>query len=179
MKTAMMAYCTLFLLTTSVAFSQTTAGNTPQSAGTAGASPAMAAMNGDPTTEASLMKMENELSQGDVARDPAPFTKYLDDDIIALGPGWSDRGKAAVVKEIQTSPCTTSNPTLTGFTYKWLLPEMVLVSYTLNQTETCNGKTMPGGDQHANSLWQRKNGKWLAVFHQTTADVPNTMSGGN
>jgi hypothetical protein len=135
-------------------------------------------MSGDPTTEASLQKMETELAQADVARDPAPFTKYLDDNIIALGPGWNDRSKAEVLKDIQSSPCAITNPTLTGFTYKWLTPDVVLVSYMLNQTETCNGKTMPGGDQHANSLWQKKNASWLAVFHQTTADVPNSTDAG-
>ena len=159
MKYAIRSCCTLFLLTTSVAFSQSTTGSA--------------------TTEANLQKMEMELAQGDVARDPAPFNKYLDDDIIALGPGWSDRNKAEVLKDIQSSPCTITNPTLSGFTYKWLTADMVLVSYLLNQTVTCNGKPMPGGgDQHANSLWQNKNGKWLAVFHQTTADVPKTTNSG-
>ena len=169
MKYAIRSCCTLFLLTTSIAFSQST---------TSSPAPGTAGMSGDSTTEANLQKMEIELAQADVARDPVPFTKYLDDDIIALGPGWSDHGKAEVLKDIQSSPCKTTNPTLTAFTYKWLTPDMVLVSYTLNQTETCNGKTMPGGDQHANSLWQKKNGTWLAVLHQTTADVPTTMNSG-
>jgi hypothetical protein len=177
MKTAMAAFGTLFLLTTSVAFSQTPAGSTPQSADTAAAPAATAGMNGDPATETNLQKMENELAQGDVARDPAPFTKYLDDDIIALGPGWSDHGKAEVVKEVQSGPCTVTNPALTSFGYKWISPDVVLVSYKLNQTVTCNGKTTQSAE-HANSLWQRKNGKWLAVFHQSTADVPDAMDSG-
>jgi hypothetical protein len=169
MKYAIRSCCTLFLLTASIAFSQSTISSAASST---------TRMSADPTTEANLQKMEIELAQGDVARDPAPFTKYLDDNIIALGPGWSDRSKAEVLKDIQSSPCTITNPTLTGFTYKWLTPDMVLVSYMLNQTVTCNGKTMPGADQHANSLWQKKSGNWLAVFHQTTADVPHTMDSG-
>ena len=172
------SYCILFLLTTSVAFSQNTTSNTPQRLGNAGAASGMAKVNGDPATEANLQKREIELSQADVARDPVPYTKYLDDDIIALGPGWSDHGKEAVLKEVQSSACTTSNPKLTGFTSKWLTPDMVLVSYTLNETTTCNGKMMPGGDQLTNSLWQKKNGNWLAVFHQATAEVPDSMGGG-
>ena len=169
MKYAIRSCCTLFLLTASIAFSQST---------TSGAASSITRMSGDATTEANLQKMEIELAQGDVARDPAPFTKYLDDNIIALGPGWSDRSKAEVLKDIQSSPCTITNPTLTGFTYKWLTPDMVLVSYMLNQTMTCNGKTMPAADQHANSLWQEKSGNWLAVFHQTTADMPHTTDSG-
>ena len=176
MKIAIGACCALFLLTTSVAFSQTPAGSTPQSADTAAAASATAGMNGDPATETNLQKMENELAQGDVARDSAPFTKYLDDDIIALGPGWSDHGKAEVVKEVQSGPCAVTNPALTSFAYKWISADVVLVSYKLNQTVTCNGKTTQSAE-HANSLWQRKNGKWLAVFHQSTADMP--MSGGS
>ena len=82
MKYAIRSCCTLFLLTTSIAFSQST---------TSSAAPGTAGMSGDSTTEANLQKMEIELAQADVARDPVPFTKYLDDDIIALGPGWSDQ----------------------------------------------------------------------------------------
>jgi hypothetical protein len=177
MKNAIRSYCTLFLLTTSVAFSQTAPSSTPQNTGSAAAAPAMASMNGDPATEASLQKMETELSQASATRDTAPFTKYLDDNIIALGPGWKDMGKAEVLKEIQSGPCTIANPMLSGFSYKWISPDLVLVSYMSNQTETCKGKTTSTAE-HDNSLWQRKNGMWVAVFHQGTADVPSTMSGG-
>jgi hypothetical protein len=126
--------------------------------------------------EGNLKEKENELAQADVARNSAPFNRYLDDDIIALGPGWSDRGKAEVVKDIQSGPCAIANPALTSFGYKWISPDLVLVSYKLNQTVTCNGKTMQSAE-HANSLWQRKSGRWLAVFHQSTADMPSATTG--
>jgi hypothetical protein len=169
MKYAIRSCSTLLLLTASIAFLPSTSSS---------AASGVTKMSGDPTTEASLQKMEMELAQGDVSRDPAPFTKYLDDGIIALGPGWSDHSKAEVLKDIQSGPCKITNPTLSGFTYKWLTPDVVLVSYMLNQTATCNGKTMPGGHQQANSLWQKKSGKWLVVFHQATADVPTASDSG-
>jgi hypothetical protein len=175
MKIAIRAYCTLFLLTTSVAFSQTTAGNTPQSAGTAGATPAM---NGDPAIEANLQKMETELDQAAAAHDTAPFVNYLDDNIVALGPGWKAANKADVLEGLKSTACTVTNPTVSGFTYKWLSPDLVLVSYAETQSMTCNGKTVQAAE-HDNSLWQKKNGRWMAVFHQGTADVPSTTNGGN
>jgi hypothetical protein len=177
MKNVIPACCTLFLLATSVAFSQTAPNSTPQNTESAAAVPAMAGMNGDPATEASLQKMETELSQASATRDTAPFTKYIDDNIVALGPGWKDTGKAEVLKDIQSSPCTIANPVLSGFSYKWLSPDLVLVSYMANQTVTCKGKTTPAAE-HDNSLWQRKNGTWLAVFHQGTADIPTSAGGG-
>src|SRR5256885_15146212 len=79
MKNVIRVYCTLFLLTTSAAFSQATPDATSQNAGSA-ATPAMANMS-DPATETSLQKMETELSQAAAAHDTAPFTKYLDDNI--------------------------------------------------------------------------------------------------
>lgn len=178
MKNAIRSYCTLFLLTTSVAFSQTAPSSTPQNTGSAAAAPAMASMNGDPATEASLQKMETELSQASAARDTAPFTKYLDDNIVALGPGWKAANKADVLEGLKSTACTVTNPTVSGFTYKWLSPDLVLVSYAETQSMTCNGKTVQAAE-HDNSLWQKKNGRWMAVFHQGTADVPSTTNGGN
>jgi hypothetical protein len=138
----------------------------------------MASMNADPTTEANLQKMETELSQANAAHDTAPFTKYLDDDIVAVGPGWKASGKAAVLEGVKSGACTVTNPTLSGFSYKWISPDVVLVSYMENYTSTCKGKTAPAAE-HDNSLWQRKNGTWVAVFHQATADVPTAMASGN
>ncbi|MFL6428269.1 MAG: DUF4440 domain-containing protein [Acidobacteriaceae bacterium] len=176
MKNVIRVYCTLFLLTTSAAFSQATPDATSQNAGSA-ATPAMANMS-DPATETSLQKMETELSQAAAAHDTAPFTKYLDDNIVALGPGWKASSKAEVLAGLKSDPCTVSNPAVSGFSYKWLSPDLVLVSYMENYTSACKGKTTPGAE-HDNSLWQRKNGQWVSVFHQATADLPSTTTGGN
>jgi hypothetical protein len=137
----------------------------------------MASMNGDPATEANLQKMETELSQANAAHDTAPFTKYLDDNIVALGPGWKDTGKAEVLEGVKSNPCTVANSVLSGFSYKWISPDVVLVSYMEKYTSTCNGKTTSTAE-HDNSLWQRKDGMWVAVFHQATADVPTAMASG-
>jgi hypothetical protein len=176
MKDAIRSCCTLFLLTTSVAFSQSTTSSTAQNTGSA--APAMASPNGDPTTEASLQKMETELAQADAAHDTAPFTKYLDDNIVALGPGWKASGKAEVLEGIKSMACTVTNPTVSGFSYKWITPDVVLLSYMENYTSTCQGKTMPRAE-HDSSLWQRKNGTWVAVFHQATADLPPATGAGS
>ncbi len=178
MKSTIRAYCTLFLLTTSVAFSQTTATTTPQNTGAAAATPAMASMNGDPAVEANLQKMETELDQAAAAHDTAPFVNYLDDNIVALGPGWKAANKADVMEGVKSNACTVTNPAVSGFTYKWLSPDLVLVSYAETQSMTCNGKSVQTAE-HDNSLWQRKNGKWVAIFHQGTADVPSTPNSGD
>jgi hypothetical protein len=177
MKYAIRAYCTLFLLTTSVAFSQTTTNAAPQNTGSA-AAPGIASMNGDPTTEANLQKMETELSQAAAAHDTAPFTKYLDDNIVAVGPGWKASNKAEVLDGVKSAECTTTDAAVSGFSYKWITPDVVLVSFMENHTSTCKGKTTPTAE-HDSSLWQRKNGQWVAVFHQATADVPSAMAGGS
>jgi len=171
MKTAIRSCCTLFLLTTSFAFSQTT--------GTSSATPAPTASSAaaDPAAEASLQKMETELSQANAARDTAPFTKYLDDNIVALGPGWRANSKADVLEGIKSSPCASSHPTLSGFSFKWLTPDVVLLSYTENYTLTCQGKATPTTERDS-SLWQKKHGSWLAVFHQATAELPSNTAGG-
>jgi hypothetical protein len=178
MKNAIRSYCTLFVLTTSAAFSQSMPDGNAQTPATASATPAMAGMSGDSTTEAGLQKMETELAQADAVHDTAPFEKYIDDNIVALGPGWKAMGKAQVMEAIKDTTCSTTNPTLSGFSYKWLSPDIVLVSYLENATNTCKGKATQLSD-HDSSLWQKKNGQWMAVFHQATADMPSTMTGGS
>jgi hypothetical protein len=178
MKNAIRFYCTLFLLTTSTAFSQSMAADSAQTPGSAGTAPATGSLHGDTATEAALQKMETELAQAGAAHDPAPFTKYIDADIVALGPGWKAMGKAQVMEGIKDTTCTTTNPTLSGFSYKWLSPDIVLVSYMENDTTTCKGKTTQV-NEHDSSLWQKKNGQWMAVFHQATADMPSNMTSGS
>jgi hypothetical protein len=169
MLKAFRSYCTLLLLATSVTFAQ----NMPaQEPGATSGAPGMSSMRGDPATEASLQKMEMELSKAVASHDTTPFAKYIDDNIVALGPGWKSNSKAEVIDSIKNSPCTTVNTTVSGFSYKWLSPDIVLVSFMENGTMTCNGKTTQVAE-HDSSLWQRKNGKWMAVFHQETADMPN------
>lgn len=178
MKNATWAICALFLLGTSYALSQTPATGDAQSMGTpaTAAQPGMSSMGGDPAAEASLQKMEMELSKAAAAHDPTPFSKYLDDNVIALGPGWHYNNKAEVLAGIKSIPCTSSNNTVSGFSYRWLTPDMVLVSYTGNGTMTCGGKTTSGAE-HETSLWQKKNGTWVSVFHQGTPDMPAPAGG--
>ena len=158
MKPIVLSCCTLFLLTSSVALCQMPA-------------------KGDPAVESSLQKMETELAKADTARDTAPFEKYLDDNIVALGPGWHSNGKAETLAGIKSSPCTSSDATLSGFSYRWLSPDMVLVSYMDSYTATCQGKARPTTERDS-SLWQQKNGRWVSVFHQAPAEAPASMGGG-
>lgn len=168
MKTILLTCCGLFLFTTSLALSQATGAST--------AAPTASA--GDSATEASLQKMETELTQAEAARDTAPFTKYLDDNIVALGPGWHYTGKASVLEGIKSgNPCTTTNPSVSGFSYKWLTADIVLVSYMESYTSTCQGKSTSATERDS-SLWQKKNGSWTAVFHQATAEMPSGAAGG-
>lgn len=175
MKWTIPTLCTLFLLSTSFVYAQATTPAPAPATGTA--SSTMGSMSGDPAAEASLQKMETELSQAAAAHDTAPFTKYLDDNITALGPGWHSNSKAEVMTSIKSMACTSSNPTLSGFSTKWLTPDMALVTYVENYTMTCQGKAMPTVERDS-SLWQKKNGAWLAVFHQATTELP-PMAGGS
>jgi hypothetical protein len=188
MKEAIRSACALFFLGASFAIAQSTTTTTHQN--TDQQSPPTAAttvttvnatanattsMSGDPATEASIQKMEDELAQADKAHDTTPFAKYIDDNIIAFGPGWRAMGKAEVMQSVKTNPCTMSSVALSDFTYKWISPDTVLITYVSKQNGTCQGKPMPA-TEYDSSLWQRKGGVWLAVFHQGTAVEPAAAS---
>ncbi len=156
---------------------QNTGQTTPSTAASAGATSATTSaqatgsMSGDPAAEASLQKMEQELAQGIKAKDTAPFVKYIDDNIVAFGPGWRATGKAEVLKSITTSPCTVNSTALSDFTYKWISADAVLMTYTANDSQTCQGKNS-STVAYESSLWQKKDGKWLAIYHQETTREP-------
>ncbi len=193
MKRAIGSVGVLFLLGASLAAAQSATGNggqmknpapTPSSrpvmAGDAsvmnastkqaGASSAMA-MSGDPAAESALQKMENELAQAMKARDTAPFTKYLDDNVVAWGPGWKASSKADVLQSIKSDTCTVNSVANSDFAYKWISPDAVLVTYTSKVDQTCQGKAAIGLE-YDSSLWQKKGGIWLSTFHQGTAAQP-------
>ncbi len=50
--------------------------------------------------------------------------------------------------------------------------DVVVLTYTASGEQTCQGKKAPS-PIHALSVWQKKNGQWVAVAHsETTANPP-------
>jgi hypothetical protein len=187
MKNAVGSACALFFLGASFAFAQTTTTttqqNTPQAQTPASTTVTSVHANGesttstasttvstpgDPATEATIQKMEEELTQADKAHDTAPFAKYIDDNFVGYGPGWKATGKADVLQGIKSDACTVTSAAMSDFAYKWISPDAVLVTYVMKMNGTCQGKPMPAME-YTTSLWQRKGGSWTSVFHQGTA----------
>lgn len=184
MTDAIKCTCTLlFLVGASTGFAQsnttsgqktgvpptTTMRNANGISSTASASTAPSS-TGDPDTEANIQKMERELMQADKIHDTIPFTKYLDENIIAFGPGWKAVGKAEVLQGIKY-PCTVNSVAMSDFASKWVTPESVLVTYTGTEDRTCEGKTS-ATKEFTSSLWHKTAGTWTTIFHQATTVEP-------
>jgi hypothetical protein len=125
-------------------------------------------MSGDPATEANIQKMEQELTQAVKNHDTVPFTRYIDDNIVVFGAaGWKAVGKAAVLQGVESNPCTVNSTALSDFAYKWISTDAVLLTYTLTEDRTCQGKTA-AAKEFTSSLWHKTGGTWTTIFHQET-----------
>lgn len=192
MHDAIRSTCAFLLLSASFAFSQSTTTSNGQNAGAAttpgattnsgvaneasgmsntAASGSMDTMSGNPAVEANIAKIEQELGQAYKAHDAAPFTKYLDDNVVVIFSGHKEQGKATVIQGITTNPCVVNSTVSSDFTYKWISPDAVLVTYADKVDETCGGKPSSPMDYNT-SVWRRKGGDWVNIFHQSTTGVP-------
>jgi hypothetical protein len=134
-------------------------------------------MSGDPATEANIQKMEQDLTQAVKAHDTVPFTKYIDDNIIVFdAAGWKAVGKAEVLQGVKSNPCTINSTAMSDFAYKWISTDAVLVTYTLIEDRTCQGKTT-ATKEYTSSLWRKTGGTWTTIFHQETTVGPMTAAG--
>jgi hypothetical protein len=134
-------------------------------------------MSGDPATEANIQKMEQELAQAAYANDTVPFTKYIDDNIVVFGAaGWKAVSKAEVLQGVKSNPCTVNSTAMSDFAYKWISADAVLVTYTITEDRTCQGKTA-AAKEFTSSLWHQTGGTWTTIFHQATTVEPMTAAG--
>ncbi len=146
------------------------ANNAANTAGNAATNAMSGTMSGDSAAEANIQKMEEELGQAYRAHDGAPFSKYLDDNIVVIFPGHREDGKAAVIQGITSNTCTETSSSDSDFAYKWISPDVVMVTYKSKSDETCKGKKSPA-EEYNTSVWHRKGGNWMNMFHQSTPDT--------
>jgi hypothetical protein len=134
-------------------------------------------MSGDPDTDANIQKMEQELTQAVKNHDTVPFTKYIDDNIVVFGAaGWKAVSKAEVLQGVKSNPCTVNSTAMSDFAYNWISRDAVLVTYTLTEDRTCQGKTATT-KEYTSSLWHKTGGTWTTTFHQETTVKPMTAAG--
>src|SRR5262249_33676148 len=74
-------------------------------------------------------------------------------------------------KMFPTLTMKITDMTLTNMKFVWADDNTVVLSYTWTAKGTVNGQPIPS-PTYASTVWTKRSGKWLAVFHQETTAAP-------
>ena len=125
---------------------------------------------GKSSVEDQLISMEKQAWEAWKNKNGGFFQTFLADDALLVSPTGVE-GKAASVKSISSMPCEVKGYSLDNFKLTMIDKDTALLTYSAKQDYSCNGKAGPP-QVWASSVFVKRNGKWLGVFHQETPAEP-------
>jgi hypothetical protein len=115
-----------------------------------------------------LVKLEKQSWEAWRARDGKFYQNFLSDDHVELG-GHGPFRKAAVLGFVGSPVCAVKDYAVDHFELTMFASDTALLTYHAAQDTTCSGKPVPS-PAWVSSLYVKRNGKWLNVFYQQTAE---------
>jgi ketosteroid isomerase-like protein len=137
---------------------------------TAGLYAGQAASADRAAVEKSLAALEQKINDAFIKRDVATMKANITDDAVAID-GMGPSAVTELFKQLPTMDIKVTDMKLSDFKYLWVDASNVLVTYTFSAKGTVMGQPVPS-PTYAASLYTKRNGKWLALFHQETAAMP-------
>ncbi len=127
----------------------------------------------DPQTEKMLVANERAINDAVAKGDVAAFTKYVAAD------GWSVDGTAGRMSvpdflkgfAEMTSGLKITSSDITDSMVQWVDATTAVHSYKWIVQGTYQGVAMPS-PVWVSTVWTKKNGKWMAMFHQESVVTP-------
>ena len=110
-----------------------------------------------------LRKLEEDLLQPGIRRNPQAVASLLTDDFCEFGSSGRIFNRQEVIEALQTEP--PDQISIVDFSATSLSAEIVLVTYRAIR------RSQPGHDPRISlrsSLWIRREGRWQMLFHQGT-----------
>jgi hypothetical protein len=167
-----MLICAVLLACVAACSSTTPAPNTGAAPNAnAAATPANAASPATAATSANdaIIAQEKQVWDAIKNKDFDGFASMLADDQIYISDDGS-HDKADTIKGVKELALT--DVALSDWKVMSLDKEAALVTYTLNMKGTANGKPLPSVPYRASTAWMKRNGKWMALYHQDTEVAP-------
>lgn len=117
-------------------------------------------------TKAQLIKMEKQAWESWKNSNGNYFKSYLADTaVIVRASGRFD--KAQTVKSFSSGSCEVRSVSLDNFNLVMPQEKTAILTYKAVQDVTCDGTLLPS-TVWASTVLIKKNGNWLATFHQET-----------
>jgi hypothetical protein len=120
--------------------------------------------------EKQLAATEQKISDAFAKRDVAGMKANVADDAVAIDPG----GVIPVsefFKQLPAMDVKLTDVKLSDFKYHWIDANNVVLTYTWTGKGTVAGQPVQS-PTIASTLYTKRNGKWLAYFHQETTAAP-------
>ena len=157
--------------TTTTTTKSTAKTGTKKSTGTKKAGAKAAATGG--ATAAALQAHEQMLLDAFVKKQADVFRKDLSSDAVMIDQGGiSDREK--IITGIAAPDCTITTATVTDAKVINIDRDSAVLYYTLKMDGKCGNNAVPG-TVYASTVYAKRAGKWVPVFHQETLPQGRAM----
>jgi hypothetical protein len=120
-------------------------------------------------TEENMIAGERRAWDAIKAKDFAAFSDMLAPEFVDVTPD-GDYDKNATVENLRK--ITLTDVSLTDFRVVRIDGDAAVVTYKENSKGTYDGKPLPPGSFYHTSVLAWRGGKWVALFHQVTAEEP-------
>ena len=120
--------------------------------------------------EKQLAAMEQKINDAFAKRDVAGMKANVAEDASAVDPG-GVMPVSEFFKQLPTMDVKLTDVKLSDFKYHWVDANNVVLTYTWTGKGTVMGQPVQS-PAIASTLYTKRNGKWLAYFHQETPAAP-------
>ena len=117
--------------------------------------------------EATLKKIEQELTDTIVKSDTSAFEKYLASDYLGVGPDGVTQNKSELLTDIKSGTLKLESSTLSDMKVQVADPDMAVVVYRSTDKGTYKGKDITGQYRWLD-VFVKRDGKWQIAIDQGT-----------
>jgi len=117
--------------------------------------------------EATLKKIEQELTDTIVKSDTSAFEKYLASDYLGVGPDGVTQNKSELLADIKSGTLKLESSTLSDMKVQVADPDMAVVVYRSTDKGTYKGKDVTG-EYRWLDVFVNRGGKWQIAIDQGT-----------
>ena len=117
--------------------------------------------------EATIKKIEQELTDTIVKSDTSAFEKYLASDYLGIGPDGVTQNKSELLADIKSGTLKLESSTMSDMKVQVAGPDMAVVVYRSTDKGTYKGKDVTG-EYRWLDVFVKRGGKWQIAIDQGT-----------